>query len=237
MAIETDAPYKAFSGADVVAHINGERAGTLQALTVSITRETAPIYVMGDANPRAFVRGKRGIAGSLIFSQFDKHAILRQLFKPQQYGQTLADVSRLFRTTYLGNDAVVSHTAGFDDAPGYDGSILMGGPDNDAQSAFRRQVQDIYSLVARRKVNYVDQLPAMDITVTLVNEEGDAAVTTINGVTLINEGWGFTLDDLTSEVAFTYMARSVTPLTSLTDKYDEQVGNVNYTYLNYRSVV
>lgn len=34
-----------------------------------------PIYTMGYANPRSFSRGKRGIAGSMIFTLFDRSAL------------------------------------------------------------------------------------------------------------------------------------------------------------------
>jgi hypothetical protein len=67
--------YTSFSGADIVATFNGKMIGELQAITYSVTREKAPIYTMGSANPRSFSRGKRGIAGSLVFTVFDRDAL------------------------------------------------------------------------------------------------------------------------------------------------------------------
>lgn len=67
--------YTSFSGADIVATFNGKVIGELQAITYSVTREKAPIYTMGSANPRSFSRGKRGIAGSLVFTVFDRDAL------------------------------------------------------------------------------------------------------------------------------------------------------------------
>jgi len=79
--VETEVPYKAFSGANITATIGNKKLGSLQALTCSITREVAALYGFGDANPKAFVKGKRGIAGSLVFTQFDRHALLQEVFK------------------------------------------------------------------------------------------------------------------------------------------------------------
>ncbi len=64
--------YTSFSGADIVATFAGKVIGELQAITYSVTREKAPIYTMGSPDPRSFSRGKRGIAGSLVFQVFDR---------------------------------------------------------------------------------------------------------------------------------------------------------------------
>lgn len=67
--------YTSFSGVDIVAYLDNQNIGELQGISYSITREKAPIYTMGSANPRSFSRGKRGIAGSMIFILFDRHAL------------------------------------------------------------------------------------------------------------------------------------------------------------------
>ena len=53
----------------------------LQAVSYSITREKAPIYTLGSADVRAFSRNKRGIAGSLIWINFDRHGLLHLVHK------------------------------------------------------------------------------------------------------------------------------------------------------------
>lgn len=67
--------FTSFSGADIVATFGEKVIGELQAITYSVTREKAPIYTMGSANPRSFSRGKRGIAGSMVFTVFDRDAL------------------------------------------------------------------------------------------------------------------------------------------------------------------
>lgn len=69
--------YTTFSGADIVATFDGTVIGELQAITYSVTREKGPVYTMGSPNPRSFSRGKRGIAGSLVFTVFDGDAMAK----------------------------------------------------------------------------------------------------------------------------------------------------------------
>src|SRR5574337_1571883 len=68
--------YNSFSGVDIKGVFANQVIAELQAISYSITREKAPIYTMGSADPRSFSRGKRGIAGTLIFIMFDRHALL-----------------------------------------------------------------------------------------------------------------------------------------------------------------
>jgi hypothetical protein len=71
-AIQT---FSTFSGSDIKASFNNIEIGNLQGLSVSVNRETRPVFVMGNENAVSFSRGKRGIAGSIILSTFDKHAL------------------------------------------------------------------------------------------------------------------------------------------------------------------
>jgi len=67
--------YTSFSGADIIAQFNGVTIGTLAGVTWSVSREKAAIYTLGSANPRSFSRGKRGIAGTLMFQTFDRDVL------------------------------------------------------------------------------------------------------------------------------------------------------------------
>jgi hypothetical protein len=71
--------YNSFSGVDIKAVFGNKVIGELQGISYSVSREKAPIFTMGSADARSFSRGKRGIAGSLIFIVFDRHAILSSL--------------------------------------------------------------------------------------------------------------------------------------------------------------
>ena len=69
-----------FSGADAVATITplGGKPrvfGEIQTISYSIYRPTTPVYALGRINPKGVVRGQRTIAGSLIFTVFDRHVL------------------------------------------------------------------------------------------------------------------------------------------------------------------
>ena len=67
--------YTTFGGCDIRAMFGSEVIINLQGVSYSITREKAPQYVMGRTDPVSISRGKRGIAGSLIFMDMDKQAL------------------------------------------------------------------------------------------------------------------------------------------------------------------
>lgn len=76
-------PYQSYSGADITAVVNmpGEDRplvlGELQTLSYSIHRENKPTRILGRTAPIGFCKGPRTIAGSLIFTQFDRYAFYR----------------------------------------------------------------------------------------------------------------------------------------------------------------
>jgi hypothetical protein len=63
-----------FPGTDVRAVLGHLTFDELQAISYSIHREKAPIYTMGSPDPQAFSGAKRGVAGALIWINFDRHA-------------------------------------------------------------------------------------------------------------------------------------------------------------------
>ena len=73
-----------FSGGDIVASItlpssisDGQpfTIGNLQTVSYSIHREVEPVRVLGSSNPKSWTRGPRTIAGSMIFTIFDKNLV------------------------------------------------------------------------------------------------------------------------------------------------------------------
>lgn len=201
--------YQAYSGCDMTAHINHVPVGTLQAISVSITREVVPVYTMGSADVKTFVKGKRGIAGTLSFSTFDRHALLYEVFNntvsPTNWfrERTLGEVYNTYGQSFTTNE--LGQAEGLKDH-------LVATRDTTGDSDVNR-VLESYN---ERRLRYSDELPPFNITLTMVNDFGAASTCHINGVVLINEGYGYTMDDLTNDIAFTYVAREVTPLESLT---------------------
>jgi hypothetical protein len=195
--------YTTFSGADIVATFGGVEIGALSGITFSVTREKAPIYTMGSPNPRSFSRGKRGIAGSLIFTVFDRPALYTMLDK-----------------NYANNKPMDFYTRAHNTLPGDTNSLGRGIPGLGA-SAVNNWTRDIQKKVPY----YADQIPPFDITVTFVNEYGQSAVRSIYGVELLNEGSGASMDDIVLEETMTYVARELGPMYTIATSALMKEGN------------
>lgn len=181
--------FTSYSGADIVCTFGGQVVGELQALTYSVTREKGPIYVMGDPNPKSFSRGKRGIAGSLVFTIFDRDALFSLKQNAQVHRHGLNQTQMIAGNTKLLN---VSDTAANLTAAG---NIVEG---------WKKP----------GKANFIDEIPPFDITVNFLNEYGQASKMEIYGVEILNEGMGLSVDDLTSEKACTFIARNIVEMSA-----------------------
>lgn len=180
--------YTTFSGADIVATFGGVEIGALSGITFSVTREKAPIYTMGSPNPRSFSRGKRGIAGSLIFTVFDRPALYQMLEANHNTPNDMKYWTRAHNT--IPGD------------PGHKRGI----------SEVSSTIKDVVS----KTPFYADQIPPFDITITFVNEYGQGAARSIYGCELLNEGSGASMDDIVIEETMTYVAREIGPMYRIT---------------------
>lgn len=68
-----------YSGADIRALVHvGDRVhllGNVQTISYSIHRDKMPVRTLGRTYPKSYVRGPRTVAGSMIFTVFDRHAL------------------------------------------------------------------------------------------------------------------------------------------------------------------
>lgn len=207
--------YNSFSGVDIKAVFNNVVIGELQAISYSITREKAPVYTMGSADPRAFSRGKRGIAGTLIFIVFDRSALVGTfgVFTPaDKSGQRLnfqadKDEIRPLDTTPDINQGIAESRALLDAARN--------------ESALSNVGSD-QAIVAPW---YADQIPPFDITLAAANEYGALAVMRIFQVEILNEGYGVSIDDIVSEQQMTYIARQVIGWQGINNPHIDKVGS------------
>lgn len=203
--------YSTFGGCDIVATFNGKVIGELQAITYSLTREKVPVYTMGSAEPRSFSRGKRGIAGNLVFVSFNRDALLSELGDKAISKYKANDIGAGEFMSMEKWDEMMSDLAS-------SGSI----------AAENRAVGDTRSLVNdNAKARYADEVLPFDITISLANEYGNKAVTVIYGVEILNEGIGFSIDAPTSERAYTFVARSVDTMTPVDE---ENLGIITTTW-------
>lgn len=187
--------YTTFSGADIVATFGGVTVGTLTGITWSVTREKAPVYTMGSANPRSFSRGKRGIAGSCIFNTFDKPAL---------YGMLLAHVDDATTKYYTRSSNLL---------PGFGSTSIT----HRGIVPVDEQTLDVQASFPF----YADQIPPFDVTITFANEYGQAAVRNLYGVEILNEGSGASMDDIVIEETMTYVARELGPMVATAINFEQ----------------
>jgi hypothetical protein len=60
----------------------------------------------------------------------------------------------------------------------------------------------------------VDQLPPFNLVIVASNELGGIARQIVSGVTLLNYGTTYSIDDIYTETTYTYLATDITPLLS-----------------------
>ena len=76
---EDAATYSSFSGSDIVAvaYVPGISDpitfATLRTVSYSLSRSVEPVRILGSTNPAAFIRSSRLIAGTLVFTSFDRY--------------------------------------------------------------------------------------------------------------------------------------------------------------------
>lgn len=180
--------YNSNSGCDIVATLDGVLIGNLNGISFSTTREKAPIYVMGSVDAVSFGRGKRGHAGSLIFTNFDRHALYDIMEGASKTGLSEDQEKRYY---YWKKNT---------DVPAGGRSKLLPGTSTSDLSALG---------ITLAPANYSDQIPPFTITLTGMNEYGNVNVMHILGVELINEGSGVSIDDIVTETQMTFVARTI----------------------------
>ena len=173
--------------------------GEVQGVSYTVTREKAPLYTMGSANPRSFSRGKRGIAGSLIFLVFDRSALL-DISRQDTTGESDVVLKKDTLTkAQMGSRAQAQQGNLFDAAAGTTvGTIPTNG----------QATRDFLGLQAV-KPSYHDQLPPFDITISAANEYGHVCRMVIKNVEIMNAGSGMSIDDITTDESCTFVATEV----------------------------
>ena len=191
-----------------------------QAISYSVTREKAPIYTRGSPDPGSFSRNKRGIAGSLIWTNFDRHALLGLV--RELGGQFVANVDDLRPQFMTDSNAYLSQTAIYQNTlvrpSGQDSGATIdqfSGQPNSSVSGFKQNALPWYS----------DQILPFDITLAGTNEEGAASTMKITGVEILNEGSGISIDDAVTEFQASFVARFVEPWQAVTSPFSS--GTIN----------
>lgn len=175
--------YSTFSGVDVTVTFGGKKLGSMQGISYTVTREKAPSYVMGRANPLSFSRGKRGIAGSMIMLVLDRSNLIYDL-DDTKFWASPGD-------KHLDKAIGASNTE----------SLTVHPVASQAGS----------TEYASKQAWYHDQILPFNAVLTAMTEYGLAARMAIVGIEILNSGSGISIDDITTDENMTFVARDIIP--------------------------
>jgi hypothetical protein len=89
------------------------------------------------------------------------------------------------------------------------------GPYNRVSTGTIFNVEDVSSNYKVAPVFYVDQILPFDIAIVAANEYGQSAQMRLYGCEILNEGSGFSIDDIVIENQMTYVCRTILPWRSI----------------------
>lgn len=151
---------------------------------------------MGNPNPRAFSRGKRGIAGSMVFTVFDRDALKELKSSTIVYRQGMNDSGTYDADgNFIAADLVLPHT---DMKP--------------------KRNSDAW--IIESTPHYSDEIPPFDITISFLNEYGQSSEMRIYGIEILNEGMGLSIDDITTQKSCSFVARGMDDMRA--DKHEKR---------------
>lgn len=209
--------FTSFTGAHIRATFNEKVQVTLEGISWAIRRETIPIYVMGSENPVAFARGKRAITGTMVFGMFDRDELLYS-FYPKTYG--------LWNQHGSMDDGVNPWEQYVEETPSeFNTGSMIWLPElraNEVSNSTPGDGQQTWTPTGAgdvvgwrwysRAPHHLDQLPAFNVTLTMVNEEGRAAQCRLIGCVIINEASGYSMNTQIVEKTCTFFCQDVVPL-------------------------
>lgn len=222
-----------FSGGDLQAFINNQKVPNLESITWSISTEIVGNYVMGRRDPMSYTKGKRVIVGSMAFQQWDRHAILEQIYQLSTRGvvdqydlwntlggapasQIIASQDWSIFTTNkgvnLGNGSTEPTGQGQTIGIGSGVNSFMRGLSQTAwEQELRQQARQTAALIGAQRLSYTDMLPPFDITIVGVNPGGAASFCTIFGIAVSQETAGWSMNDLNNTMGVSFAAMHVSP--------------------------
>jgi hypothetical protein len=199
MASDYESTHQVNTGTDIYAVFNNKVMAPAQGVSYSVTRQKAPIYTLGSADARAVARSKRGIAGSMIMTTFDRHCLGSFIVEDGGAGEFYAKKDEM----------------AYSDANPYElGNPLTLPSDGDVTPFTRDEIPKsvlAQDLADERAPMYADQILPFDVTLTGMNESGNGQAMRIYAVEFLNEGSGVSIDDTSNEVQLTYIARMMSP--------------------------
>jgi hypothetical protein len=198
-----------FSGSDVVVIFGNEYVGECMSFTLGINREAGPLYVMGKKSPIAIPKGKRGIGGSFVLAQLGYDALL------QYCNSIISDPSKAQVWVRKDEVAIQMNGAGNDAAKNPNLSAVNANVQGSIASAKTNLWENVLDPANNASIGYADQIPPFNITLVGINEQGDQMGMRVYGVTILNDGFGVSIDDLNIEKRYTFVATAASRMAKL----------------------
>jgi hypothetical protein len=208
--------YTSIPGTQIKVIWGKREMGTIQGITVSISAEKSPIFVMGYQTCRGYTTNKIGIAGSAVFLNIDRDALYDQRVDTDN---AIVSASRAAFTANIptsvpeltGTEASGPRGGGKNIAAAADLEISA----NANEAAIKANSKG--DSILKVQPTYAAQLKEFDVVLTGMDFQGRGAFKAIRGVELINEGFATSVDDTILESQYTFVAREVTPWVPLGD--------------------
>jgi hypothetical protein len=193
-----------FSGSDLRAVLAGIQIGEIQQVAWSVVREKGGNFFLGDENPKSFSRGRRYIAGSMMFGFVGQEALIEGM-RLEQARATGSNQSAGYYFAW--NDASDDGETGGLDLPGVDAAD----PDN-VQGDIEDRLRGARNPRSRHlRVRYADQVMPFNVTLAVANEYGAHARMAILGIEILNMESGFAIETMQADHRYSFLARELTP--------------------------
>lgn len=173
--------------------------------------------------------------GGIIYDSYSGIDIVAELVLPNEAPLVLGELQTISYSLHRENTPVrfVGHVSpvGFVKGPRTIAGSMIFTVFN--MYAFYR-LQQYQQAITRGLYPLADMMPPVDVVLTFSNESGSISKMKIWGMTIVDEGGTFSIDDLLSESTFTWMARSITPLVKfLPTEIDLSGGTVPEKFLKH----
>lgn len=195
--------YISKSGTEIHAVFNGTKFGDLHMIKYAVQRDVANIHVMGTVDAVGTAKGKRSTTGACVFAVFEKDRLSEAVNDKQ---------------VFLTNHELINYGDNELDSKSNE-ALQAGGTLRDGStitsSTNSSSIFESFGKYATPKL--IDQIPPFDIVLIGISEaSGHTSRMVIHGVQFNSDQGGTSVDDLLLERQVTFIARRVTPWTSLT---------------------
>jgi hypothetical protein len=208
------APIYVMGSVDPISYSRGKRgiAGTMISLMMDTHILMSPSftgeYYLGDTDEifAEFTAGKGGSSPTVPLTSAETDAAFNNL---DNEVDSAVELTTAALSGFGGRIPTGSSLGFFSGAPGTEGATGSGAYNR--MSTYPYELSEIGNNYRVSPVFYVDQILPFDIAIVAANEYGQSAQMRLYGCEILNEGSGFSIDDIVIENQMTYVCRTILP--------------------------